>query len=233
MKKTILRITGIGVTIVAGLVAYAFISTMGKTDLDIKIHINEKLVQISGFGESPTFAIWLENSETGNIRAIYVTRRAAERDWEGKSEIPVALPRWFQIEKLQNQRKVAGFGLDGYSGATPKPGYFTAKASLKPGSQWICWMEVNLAADYNDYYIGMNNEVNDSDKYLSGQPALLYKSEIIATEGAVVEVELVGMTIFDSPDGEIIQPMKGITTAAEIFDEISISVLRPKPRIIP
>ncbi len=233
MKKKILILGAAGLIVIMGMVAYAFIRTFGKTDLDIKIHINEELVQISGFGESPTFAIWLENKETSEIHAVYVTRRAAEGDWEGKSEVPVALPKWFQIEKMQNQKSEGESGVDGYSGATPKPGYFTAKASLNPGSQWICWMEVNLAADYNDYYIGMNNEVNEADKYLSGQPALLYRTEIVATEGAVFEPELVAMTIFGAPDGKIIQPMQGITTAAEIFDEINISVVRPKPKIIP
>jgi hypothetical protein len=65
------------------LVLYAFANTWGKTDLEIRIDINKKLVQESSFGESPSFAIWLENPENGEIRAVYVTRRAAEGDWEG------------------------------------------------------------------------------------------------------------------------------------------------------
>jgi hypothetical protein len=233
MKKRIVISAGVAVIIVAGLASYAYIGTLGKTDLDIQIHINEKLVQESGFGESPTFAIWLESSETEEIRAVYVTRRAAEGDWEGKAEVPVALPKWFEIVGVQKQIMAGEMGFDGYSGATPKPGYFTAKARLSPGSKWICWLEVNLAADYNEFYIGMNNEVNESDKFSSGQPALLYRSEIIAAEGAVFEATLVAMTIFEAPDGKIIQALKGITTAAEIFDEINISVVRPKPKIIP
>lgn len=232
MKKKILIPAGIAIIIVACMVLYAYLSTWGKTDLDIKIHINEKLVQESGFGESPTFAIWLEKPETNEIRAVYVTRRAAEGDWEGKKEVPAALPGWFEIEGIQKQLSPDRDNVDSYSGATPKPGYFTAKASLDPGSKWICWIEVNLAADFNDFYIGKNNEDSEADKFLSGQPAIIYRAEITATEGAVFEPVLFGMTMLGAPDGKIIQPLKGITTAARIFDEIKISIVKPKPKII-
>jgi hypothetical protein len=232
MKKKILILAGILVIIFSGLVAYAFMSTWGKTDLDIKIHINKKLVQESGFGESPTFAIWLESAETHEIRAVYITRRAAEGDWEGKKEVPAALPRWFEIVKMQKESSAGSIAVDGYSGATPKPGYFTAKANLKPGSNWICWIEVNLAGDFNEFYIGKNNEDSETDKFLSGQPAILYRVEVTATEGAVFEPVLVAMTVLGAQDGKIIQPLKGITTAAEIFDEINIKVVKPKPRIL-
>jgi hypothetical protein len=40
------------------------------------------------------------------------------------------------------------------------------------------------------------------------------------------------MCILDPEKGVEIQPQNGITTAKDIFDEISITVVRPKPRII-
>jgi uncharacterized protein YxeA len=61
MKKILFIVTGSILIIITGLVLNAFISTWGKTDLEIRIHINEKLVQESSFGGSLTFAIWLEN----------------------------------------------------------------------------------------------------------------------------------------------------------------------------
>jgi hypothetical protein len=232
MKKKILIPATFMFLTVAGMVAYAFISTWGKTDLDIRVHINKKLVQESGFGESPTFAIWLESPVTHEIRAVYVTRRAAEGDWEGKKEVPAALPRWFEIENMQKQSTQVRDDVDSYSGATPKPGYFTAKASLEPGSKWICWIEVNLAADFNEFYPGKNNEDSEADKFLSGQPAILYRVDITATEGALFDPVLVAVTIADAPDGKTIQPLKGITTASQIFDEIRIAVVKPKPKIL-
>jgi hypothetical protein len=229
MKKSLLIISGSFILIVTVLVLYAFLNTRGKTDLLIRIHINKRLVQQSGFGESPTFAIWLENPENNEIHTIYVTRRAAEGDWEGKAEVPVALPRWFEIHK--NENKSGQHKVDGYSGATPKPGYFTAKASIIPGSRWICWIEVNLAGDFNEYYPGNIHEENDQDKYLSGQPAILYRAEIISTIGEIIKPSVVGMTLLGATNGKTIQPLKGITDATEIFDEIAITIEKPKPKI--
>ncbi|NJK94158.1 MAG: hypothetical protein HC905_03760 [Bacteroidales bacterium] len=210
---------------------YAYSNTWGKTDLDVKLHINDSLVRSSSFGEPPTFAIWLENPDTKEIRAVYVTRRAAEGDWEGKTEVPVALPKWFEARKTENGKKNT-LGVDAFSGATPKPGYFTAKASLDPGSMWICWIEVNLAGDFNEFYKGNNVEENESDKFLSGQPALLYMAGLNATVGFKAKPELIGMCVLGAPDGEIVQPLKGITTAYKIFDELTISVVKPKPKIV-
>ena len=225
-------ITGFALLVISCLVAYAYISTAGKTDLSFRIHINEKLVHQSGFGESPTFAIWLENPETKEIRAVYVTRRAAVGDWEGKAEVPTALPQWFRIEKQLKQSLSKSKDPDGFSGATPKPGYFIAETGLEPGSRWICWLEVNLAGDFNDTYPGSINEENEKDKFLSGQPAILYRADINAIKDSVFHPCVVGMTVLGASDGNIIQPLYGITTATEIFDEIEISIVRPKPKII-
>jgi hypothetical protein len=229
MKRSLLIITGSFILIAISLVLYAFLNTRGKTDLLIRIHINKQLVQQSGFGEAPTFAIWLENPQNHEIHTVYVTRRAAEGDWEGKAEVPVALPRWFEIQKDESksgQRKA-----DSYSGATPKPGYFTAKASLMPGSRWICWIEVNLAGDFNEFYPGNIHEENDADKYLSGQPAILFRAEITSKIGEIINPSVVGMTLLGAADGKIIQPLNGITDATGIFDEIAITIEKPKPKI--
>ena len=232
MKKKILFLTGSALIILACLVAYAYLSTLGKTDLSFKIHINEKLVHQSGFGESPTFAIWIENPETNEIRAVYVTRRAAEGDWEGKAEVPTALPQWFETEKKLKQSLSKSKNADGFSGATPKPGYFTAETGLEPGSRWICWIEVNLAGDFNDTYAGSINEENESDKFLSGQPAILYRADIKAIKDSVFQPSVAGMTVLGASNGKIIQPLYGITSATEIFDKIEISIVQPKPKII-
>lgn len=233
MKKVLFNGLGSALMIIIGLALYAFLNTWGKTNLEIRIRINEKLVHESNFGESPTFAIWLENPETNKIRPVYVTYRAAENDWEGKAEIPVALPKWFEIQKVRTNSGSNLDDVDGYSGATPEPGYFTVNANLDPDSKWIYWIEVNLAGDFNEYYpINIEGE-HDMDEFLSGQPAILYRSEeFTAIIGKTVKVSVVGMTISGSANGNIIQPLKGITTATEILDEIRISVVKPKPRII-
>jgi len=52
-----------------------------------------------------------------------------------------------------------------------------------------------------------------------------------ANEGNYIIPEISGMCIFDFQKGALIQPLKGITTAQNIFDEINIKVIKPKPKI--
>ncbi len=231
-----LFILALGVLIAGLLVLIAFARTWDKTDIEFRVHINEQLIQESTFGESPTFAIWIENPNTGSLQTIFVTKRAALGDWEGKADVPVALPQWFEVFKIENKsnnlpsyEKPAPLAV---TGATPKPGYFTTRVRVTPGSKWDCWIEVNLAGDFNEYYQEYNSEEKTTDEYSTGQPALLYKAGIEAVTGNVVKPELVGMSVLDAEGGNIIQPVKGITTATGIFDEMRISVIRPKPRII-
>lgn len=229
MKKRI--ITGLlSVLLVVAIVfMFAHLRTIGKTELSIRIHINEQLVQESTFGESPTFAIWIENINTGENKAIYVSRRAAVGDWEGKADVPVALPKWFEIQR-SNESEVGN--IDAWSGATPQPGYFTTSTIIPPDSKWICWIEVNLSGDFNETYLEYDTESMEADEYLSGQPALIYKAEFMATKGQQIIPALHGMCITNTLDGSIIQPIEGITTAKDIFDEIILTIQTPKPKII-
>ncbi len=236
IKKLVLILSSIVILVIAFLVVLAFSRTWGKTDIEFKVHINETLVLQSTFGESPTFAFWIENPANGEIRTIYVTKRAALGDWEGKASVPVALPAWFEIYKRQGQADVVP-NLDENSsltitGATPQPGYFTARVRVPRDSKWNCYIEVNLAGDFNDDYQMYNEEEKTSDEYLSGQPALLYKAEITAEAGNLVAPGVEGMSLLDDEGKAVLKPLKGITTATDIFDEIEILALRPKPRII-
>lgn len=101
-KKYILAAFVTGIVIICGLVLFAFARTWGKTEIQFKIHINEELVKQSTFGESPTFAIWIEDPGTKKTQTVFVTNRAGTGDWEGKADVPDALPKWFAINKAQN-----------------------------------------------------------------------------------------------------------------------------------
>ena len=233
LKQLIIISISIVLIIIGALIIFAYSKTWGKTDIEIKIHINEKLVQESAFGESPTFAIWLENANTNKIKTVFVTRRAAEEDWEGKAEVPVALPAWFHInstKKAQTSKENPDQII--VSGATPKPGYFVTSVSVEQNSEWILWIEVNLAGDFNDHFMEFNKELNITDEFSTGQPAIIYKAIITATTGTTIIPEIAGMTMQGSGIENIIKPMNGITTAINIFDEISLRVVKTKPRII-
>ncbi len=238
MRMKLKRLISISISVlliaIILIVIFAYSKTWGKVDLEINIHINEKLVQESAFGEPPTFAIWLEEINTHKNKTVFVTRRAAEEDWEGKAEVPVALPVWFY---LNNEKKAILKSNEEpdriiISGATPKPGYFVTRVSVKQNTEWILWIEVNLAGDYNDNFMEFNNELNIADEYAIGQPAIIYKAKVSAVARTTIVPEIVGMSMPGSSLDSIIKPLKGITTATRIFDEISLRVIKTKPKII-
>lgn len=222
--------------IVGGLVIFAFARTWNKTEIEFLIHINEELVQQSVYGESPTFAIWLEDPENGRTYTAYATRRIATGDWEGKADVPEALPLWSYINRAekQNRSDAAEEAVDQLisTGATPLPGYFRTRVRVKPGSKWICWIEYNLSGDYNEAWPQYNPETHIEDEWGTGQPALLYKAEIEAVKDKVVVPEISGMCVFGQEGRVVVESLLGITTATEVLDEVSISVVKPKPRII-
>lgn len=221
--------------IIGGLILFAYARTWNKTEIEFLMHINEELVRQSVYGESPTFAIWLEDPENGQTHTVYATRRVATGDWEGKKDVPVALPLWSEINKAEKNNRSGDAGMPGdemvTTGATPLPGYFRTRVRVTPGSRWICWIEYNLSGDYNATYPQYNPETHAEDEYGTGQPALLLKGEIEATKGRVVVPEIAGMCVMDSIGKVTVEPLAGITTATEVVDEIRISIVKPKPRI--
>lgn len=232
-RKYFISVVAGGTVFIAGLVLFAFVRTWGKTEIEFRIHINEELVRQSAFGESPTFAVWIEDPATKETQTIFVTGRAGTGDWEGKADVPVALPKWFEIKNAEEQaqtKTARGIpGIDAVTGATPQPGYFTTRVEVVPGSQWNCYIEVNLAGDFNEYYQVYDDKLKTSDEYMTGQPALLYKAEITAAVGRAAIPELIGMSILDHEGKNRIKPLEGISTATDIFDEMKVWVRRPKP----
>lgn len=231
IKKKLLIAFLSGIFIVGCFVFYAYARTWGKIGIEFKIHINEQLVLQSVFGESPTFAIWIENPETKEARTIFVTKRAGVGDWEGKVAVPSALPEWDKISRKEKQTGKEPMGIDAVSGATPVPGYFTTRVQVQPESKWNCWIEMNLSGDYNEHYPEFNEVSKTTDEYGTGQHALVYKAYIEAVEGNTAVPEVVGMSILNK-EWDIIQPINGITTAINVFDKITITVAKPKPKIL-
>jgi hypothetical protein len=231
VKVRLLIVLLSGLFVLGSLIFYAYAQTWGKTEIEFRIHINEELVLQSVYGESPTFAIWIENPETGEAKTIFVTNRAGVDDWEGKVEVPTALPAWDSISRKENQPNQTDINVDAITGATPQPGYFTTRVRVRPGSRWTCWIEMNLAGDYNEHYKEFDKVSKMTDEFGTGQPAIVYKADIKAVSGNTVIPEVIGMSVLKER-GKIIQPQEGITSALNIFDEITISVVRPKPKIL-
>lgn len=233
MKKKFLW-GGIGVVVLAIIIlSWEYFNTFGRTQLQINIHQNKKLIYLSTFAEPPQFAIWLENPETHQQMTVFVTHRVAVGDWEGKADVPVALPRWFELFKVDKHgetdaEKVPPLAV---TGATPKDDYFSVRAEVKPGSKWICWVEMNLAGDFNDAFPQEDIQNFKVDEFSNGQPALLFRADVRAEEGQVFSFGLAGQSIWENGETRVEPVSEGITTAKNVFDEMNIEVIQPKPKL--
>jgi len=218
---------------VAAIVGNTLLKTRGRTLLEFDIQQDRELILLSQYAEPPQFAIWLENPETGELKTVFVTYRSAQGDWEGKVECPGSLPLWFEVFKREYQvARLPGMREtvvpDGITGATPQAGHFKVRVEVPPGSEWICWIEVNLAGDFNQYFDGMSGNANAIVDD-SGQPSIIYRAKITSENGAVILPEIAGQVDITEDFEQMIQPIDGITTAAKIFKEIKARVVRPKP----
>ena len=226
---------------VALALALATIASLGcaprsdRVVLEIRIQQNMDQILFSDFGEPPQTAIWLEDPATHRLRTVFVTWRSGAGEWKGKSECPPALPRWFQVYRTETGRK----GLptpqhpapDAVTKATPLKKHFAAKADVAPCTKWVCWIEVNISADFNEHFQQYDEKTQTMDTHFSGQPSLVYRAEITATPGERVVLTPYAYTQPDSPTGTLVRDLKPITTAKTLFKAIEITVRRPRFRL--
>jgi hypothetical protein len=235
-KRKIARnilIAATSVIVLISIVAAILVArTWGRTQLQIDIHQNKKIIHLSNFAEPPQFAIWLEDPSSGAVRSVFVTHRAGTGDWEGKANVPVALPMWFKLfrtDKPEAGKKIPDMAI---SGATPKNDLFSVRVEVPPGSDWIMWIEMNLAGDFNDAYPEIDLKTLREDEFSNGQPAIIYKALIKAEEGKKFKPEIVRQSIWEKGNVRTEPVGEGITTARDVFDEINVTVIKPKPKLI-
>lgn len=232
-KLTILLAGGsLLVTLIAG---FVIIRTWGRTVIQIDIHQDKKTIHLSNFAEPPQFAIWLENPATKELKTVFVTHRVAKGDWEGKANVPVALPKWFSLFRIdkntdgKSDHRKSDLAI---SGATPKADYFSVRVEVAPGSEWICWIEMNLAGDFNDAFPEIDIETLREDEYSNGQPALIFRADLKAIENMKFKPAIVAQSVWHKGIVSVEPVSEGVTTAKNVFDDINISVIKPKPKLI-
>lgn len=233
--RTALWLFAGGLVLAALIAAVVVARTWGRTVLQIDIHQNRELIYLSTFAEPPQFAIWLEDPATGELKTVFVTHRVAVGDWEGKANVPVALPQWFRLFR-GNDNPAAGYHKKGsdlvVTGATPKEDFFTVRVEVKPGSEWICHIEMNLAGDFNDAFPEFDTETFYEDEFSCGQPALIWSARLKADEGSTFVPHLEAQAVWDNGEVTVGPVSAGVTTARQVFDDMKISVIRPKPKLI-
>ena len=203
----------------------------GRTVLEFDIHQDKDLIVITPFSEPPQLAIWLEEPVSHKLQTVFVTYRSATGDMVGKAECPACLPRWFEIY----EQETGTVGLptqdspapEAVTGATPQEENFKIRYEVKPGSRWICWLEMNLAGDFNEKYQEYDPEAKTVDWDYDGQPSLIYRAEITATPGKEFVPQLYGQA---NLEGQIVRPVSDdVITARDVFKSIKIRVVRPEP----
>jgi hypothetical protein len=228
LSKKVWLIAVAGFVVVAGSMAgFVIWRTKNRVQIEFDIHINKEAIYLSTYAEPPQFAIWLENPENGKREQVFVTYRVGRGDWEGKADVPVAIPHWTTVFRDNKQTKN-----DAVSGATPKDEYFRIRIEVSPGSEWICWIEMNLAGDYNEFYPQFNRITKEEDEFSCGQPALLYRTDVKATKGNQYTPRIAAMSLWENGENLLMPLDATITSAQNVFDEITVRIIEPKPAII-
>ena len=216
-------------------IAITYYRTLGRVQLQFDIHQNKELIYLSTFAEPPQFSIWLENPKNNKTETVFVTSRVSLGDWEGKANVPVALPRWYELFRTNDRQSGSTAKNDGslaVTGATPKTDYFSVRVDVPPHSDWIIWIEMNLAGDFNEAFPEMDRETFMEDEFSCGQPALLFRAEITAEEGTIVTPEITAQSVWEKGENRVEPVSDGVISARNVFDDIKISVIKPKMKLI-
>ena len=192
------------------------------------VELNQRAYEDSTWGDPPQLAIWLVNEADQNVRTVAVTHRTGACDWEGKVECAVALPCWVGFYNRETGTKGPPTwdhpAADAITCTTPRA-MLSATGQVRRGSRWAYYVEVNVSGDYSVHFPSMTDE-GYSDRYGNGQPSLVYRGSIEATEGAQSEPVLVGRTDQHEPVSELSEDLDEITTARELLKRIQVSCKR-------
>lgn len=200
-------------------------ATVGLT---FQLDLNREVYEDSAWGDPPQIALWLRNEMNGSIRTVAVTHRTAACDWEGKVECSVALPYWVgfynremgtQGPPMWNQPAA-----DAITCATPRAA-LTTRVDVPYGSRWEYFVEVNVSGDFSACFPRLSAD-GRPDRYGNGQPSLVYRGRIEATEGRTSRPELIGRTDQYRPSQNLIEETGGITNAGQLIDSFIVSCQR-------
>jgi len=204
----------------------ATFSVSDEVNLVFSFTQNKAIYENSIYGEPPQFAIWLEDPLTNEVKTVFVTYRTGHGDFEGKSAVPVALPAWigaFRSETGRNDLPTPQNPVDmAVSGATQKTAEISKRAIVPRRSTLIYYIEVNVAGDFNQNFPSYQPD-GIPDPEGNGQPSIVYRGTITANPNAKSTPELIGRTEQMFLSTEIIQDLKGIESARQLFNNIEVT----------
>lgn len=207
------------------LISFLPLTEAGDVKLKFILHQNADVYEESIYGEPPQIAIWIEDPRNGATQTVYVTRKSGTGTFEGKTNVPVALPYWFQAYRKSTGRNdfpsPANPLPDAITGATTR-GTILRELQIKKGSRWNYYIEVNVAGDFNENFPNYRSN-GEMDPHGNGQPSLVYRGEIVAEPGRKSAPVLLGRTEQFFYSEKIYDKTDGITTAAQLLPFIEVA----------
>ena len=197
-----------------------------KPYLEFKLTYNYDVYKKPAFflpKSQPTFAIWLEEKESGFVQTIYVTGKAAEDSWVLAEERPESIPVWYGVR----QREQTGYGLqvDALSGATPAGDTAIIHWQVPErmhDKQVSIFIEANNSYDFNAFYSDQKGTAGYSGE--NGQPSLIWRAQLDFAKSDDEEIipEIIGHGSLRGENHNIYPDISQVTTALETFSYMGI-----------
>jgi hypothetical protein len=190
----------------------------------------------------PLMAAWIEDAQGNYIQTLFVARSVARGEYEhataqkgqwtsGPLRRAATLPYWAHKYNTVAQNEDVYPSPknpvpDAYSGATPTGSFLLkAKTDNKINAPFRVLFEINQFFDFNDFWTN-NKFPDDQDYKTSGQPALVYASDLIEPVYSEREyaLRLIGHSHYAGSNGTLFTSLNTITTAGAIVQEIKVRI---------
>ena len=171
----------------------------------------------------PTFAIWLQEKNSGAVQTIYVTGKAGKNKWILAEARPESVPVWYGVREKETVDEYVS--IDAISGATPSGEtaviHWQVPRHLRD-KQVAVFIEVNNSYDYNAFYTKQKGTAGYSAE--NGQPSLIWRAQIdfAKTTDEDISPEIIGHGSVLGADHQINPDISKITTAQDTFSYMGI-----------
>ena len=196
-----------------------------RPHLKITVVFNPEMYQSMMFKKMyPTYAVWVEDQKTGEVKTVYITGKAGKGKWIMADERPSSVPVWYGAAK--GEKKGPSAEIDGITSATPSGKMVThlwQVPDAMAGKALTVYIEGNVSFDYNEFYRKDAPAGDPGYSDVNGQPSLVWRARIDTSKGqGSVTPVLAGHGEVLGRDHRINEDLAGITTARGLFHYIKV-----------
>ena len=199
-----------------------------RPHLKITVVFNPEMYQSMMFKKMyPTYAVWVEDQKTGEVKTVYITGKAGKGKWIMADERPSSVPVWYGAAK--GEKKGPSAEIDGITSATPSGKMVThlwQVPDAMAGKALTVYIEGNVSFDYNEFYRKDAPAGDPGYSDVNGQPSLVWKA-VVQTGLKPVELKpaIAGHGHVLGANHGIDPDLSKITTAKEIFKYLEITYI--------